>query len=603
MWNSRLLWKLALTYTLLNVLATAMLIWVTHAHLRQQAATLIEQRLQNTAWLLRDSALRGLEEGPSEKLQDTTKQTARKLGVRITLIGRQGEVFADSYRNSSADVVRMENHFSRPEVQAAATGGVGSAVRSGPGDVRRIYVAVLVEEPYGPAGFIRTAVTASAIDNASGNIPYVIGGVSILFNILAVGLTYPVVRRFMRPAARLTESARAISRGDYTLRSGVQPNDELGVLAVAFDRMSDEITARLAQLRETNGRLATVLAGMTEGVIAVDSQQNILLANRAAGQLFGFEHSNIAGRPFLEVVRNRSMQNALVAALESSDITRSEVEVLGKVDRQLQITSSPLPGEDSDGVVMVLHDVTDLRRLETLRQEFVANVSHELKTPLSAIQAFAETLHNGGINDQENNLRFVIRIEEQAERLHQLILDMLSIARMESGSEIFDMQLTPLPEVAANCFTDHEENARASEVDLRLAPDLPGLRVWADEEGLRQIIDNLLDNAIKYNVAGGKVELRWREEDGFAVIEVEDNGIGIAMADQARVFERLFRVDKARSREKGSTGLGLAIVKHLVGAFNGELDVTSRLHEGTTFTVKLLLHEPDAQKRLPFGSL
>jgi len=593
MWNSRLLWMLALTYTLLNVVATALLIWVVSAHLHQQAAELQTQRLRNVAWLLRGEAARGLQAGPSEKLHNRFAQLSEDLDMRVTLISARGEVFADSLPESSAGVARLDTHFSRVEVQQAMDHGEGTSIRTGTGGVRRLYMALRIDGPAGVAGYIRTAVPATAIDAASGRAPVITGVISLLFNLLAVAFTYPVVRRFLRPAGQLTEAAQAISRGDYSRRSGVQASDELGVLAVAFDKMSDEITARVAQLRETNGRLATVLAGMTEGVIAVDRQQNILLANRAAGQLFGFEQASMTGRPFIEVVRNRSMQNALVEALENSDTTRSEIEVLGKIDRRLQITSSQLPGPASRGVVMVLHDVTDLRRLETLRQEFVANVSHELKTPLSAIQAYAETLHNGGIDDPENRMRFVMRIEEQSERLHQLILDMLSIARMESGAEMFDMQLTPLHEVAARCYSDHQEHANACDVELRLAPALPELFVWADQKGLRQIIDNLLDNAIKYNVEGGQLELRWRKEEEWAVIEVEDNGIGIALADQPRVFERLFRVDKARSRERGSTGLGLAIVKHLVGAFKGQVEVSSQLHQGTRFTVKLLLEEPE----------
>ena len=230
-----------------------------------------------------------------------------------------------------------------------------------------------------------------------------------------------------------------------------------------------------------------------------------------------------------------------------------------------------------------------MRRLENLRHEFVANVSHELKTPLSSIKAYSETLLDGALDDKRNNERFVQQISEQAERLYQLILDLLSLARIESGSQTFEIETVSAGDVVDDCVARHEEAAAAKGISLTTEPPPAPFELQADEEGVHQMLSNLLSNAINYTPDGGRVTVRWRSEGEEGVIEVADTGIGIAEEDQARVFERFYRVDKARSRELGGTGLGLAIVKHLAHSFAGEVEVESRLGEGSTFRVRLPL--------------
>jgi len=244
-------------------------------------------------------------------------------------------------------------------------------------------------------------------------------------------------------------------------------------------------------------------------------------------------------------------------------------------------------GNPIPGAVVVLHDITDLRRLERMRQEFVANVSHELKTPLSSIKAYAETLRSGAIHDQVNCLKFLGRIEEHADRLDALIADLLRLARIESGDKSFEIGAVPVGNMVHRRSADHQASAQAKRIQLVVAEGDTQLHVRADEEGLRQILDNLIDNAIKYTRESGRVTLRWFSTDGKVSIEVEDTGIGVSAEDQKRVFERFYRVDKARSREMGGTGLGLAIVKHLAQFFGGEAYVRSELGIGSTFGVRL----------------
>ncbi|MGH7201600.1 MAG: sensor histidine kinase, partial [Planctomycetaceae bacterium] len=372
---------------------------------------------------------------------------------------------------------------------------------------------------------------------------------------------------------------------------------------------------------DSSSRLTeSVLGGMVEGVVAVDHRERILLANHAARTLLDLPPGDLGDRPFWEVVRYPVLVEAVRAAVAGREQRGIELE-LPRRSAVVSLFAAPLGGRMKDeggrmkethplsflhpsntsGAVLVLHDVTDLRRLENLRREFVANVSHELKTPLTTIQAYAETLLDGAVDDPDSNREFLRRIMEQSERLHRLILDLLKLARIESGRETFHIEPLSLSEAVAECVEAHRPLADAKGLTLNVECGesmsvSSDLNVLADRDGLRAVLDNLLSNAVHYTPEGGRVTVRCREEPrgkkpGFeekagllAVIEVEDTGIGIAPEDQARIFERFYRVELARSRDLGGTGLGLSIVKHLVQVFGGRVDVTSQPGRGSTFT-------------------
>jgi two-component system phosphate regulon sensor histidine kinase PhoR len=256
----------------------------------------------------------------------------------------------------------------------------------------------------------------------------------------------------------------------------------------------------------------------------------------------------------------------------------------------IDVHVQPLPGDPCPGVVLVMHDTTELRRLESLRRDFVANVSHELKTPLTSIKAYTETLRNGALRDAETSDRFLARIEEQSERLHHLIMDMLMLARIESDQQAFEIVAVNVSDVVNVCLEDRRQAADAKKIRLTAESNLPPCSVRADREGLREMLDNLIDNAIKYTPDGGSVTARWQPgDDNTCRIEICDTGIGIKPEDQKRVFERFYRVDKARSRELGGTGLGLSIVKHLAQSFGGNVAVASEPGKGSTFSIALPL--------------
>ena len=338
---------------------------------------------------------------------------------------------------------------------------------------------------------------------------------------------------------------------------------------------------------------------MSEAVIAIDPRRRLLFANESADRLFNLGLKAV-GRMVPELIRSPQIQEAVDATLSGRDTYRGEIvlpsrEVMPRSQpRVLAVHGALLPGSAPSGAVLVFHDVTELRRLERMRQDFVANVSHELKTPLASIKAYTETLLDWALHDEAVNVRFLNRIEEQADRLNQLILDLLSLARLESGHEVFHHGPLAVSAVVEACIETHRGRAEAKglALDIDFGPVEETTLIVADEEAVHQIFDNLIDNAIKYTHDGGWVRVTCRMDEEAVEVEVADSGIGIPRDDLPRVFERFYRVDKARSREMGGTGLGLAIVKHVIQSIGGQITVTSRVGEGTHFRVLLPRFRP-----------
>ncbi len=373
------------------------------------------------------------------------------------------------------------------------------------------------------------------------------------------------------------------------------PFGPVGRLAREFNAATIEIRAQASRRERDHSQLLVVLGAMAEAVVAVDPRRRLLFANASAHQLFGLDASSV-GRLVAELIRVPQVQEAVDATLglESPATHQAELvipgrDAAGRAVRYLSARGSPLPGHPAPGVVLVFHDVTELRRLESMRQDFVANASHELKTPLASIKAYAETLLDWAIHDESVNIRFLERIDEQANRLDQLIQDLLSLARLESGQGAFEHRPIVLASALEPCVESHRDRAAAKSLRLLFnARNFPReTTVFADEEALHQIFNNLIDNAIKYTPEGGRVSVSCLLDGDMACVEVEDTGIGIPRDELTRIFERFYRVDKTRSRELGGTGLGLSIVKHVVQSIGGQIDVTSRVGSGSRFTVLL----------------
>ncbi len=417
--------------------------------------------------------------------------------------------------------------------------------------------------------------------------------VLLIVSLLAIAGTYWAAKHILGPVSELTDAAQRLARGEGVEALTLRSRDELGTLAATFQNMSQQIRMREDQLRDTASLLSTVLEGMTDGVLAVDNEKNILFANPIARSVLGVRTEEVAGKPLYKATRNPAIRETVNKALSRSrsgtDHEVVEMYADSAPHRAFVLNAARLAGDPCPGVVVVFHDVSDMRQLEQMRQGFVANVSHELKTPLSCIRAYAETLREGAIDDANVNRHFLAQIEEQSERLNDLIMDMIRLARIESGQQGFEIASVPLADVVDSSIHRHMAAATERQVQIHCDPALPEINVRADEEGLQQIMDNLIDNAVKYSLKDGHVTVSWTTSGDDALISVKDDGIGIKPEDQKRVFERFYRVDKARSRELGSTGLGLSIAKHMARAFGGSVSLESEYGRGSTFWVRLPL--------------
>lgn len=368
--------------------------------------------------------------------------------------------------------------------------------------------------------------------------------------------------------------------------------DAVDQALVALDRKSEQLRGQMQRMEHRGGLMTTVLDSMVEGVMVVDQQLAVVYTNSAAARLLDFSSARAITRPLVELGRNARVTQLAREVVSDSETRQIEIDI-PRTRRIAQVIATALPGEPIGGCVLVLHDVTDLRRLERMRRDFVSNVSHELKTPLTAIQAFTETLQEGAIDDPRHNRRFLNQIAEQADRLHNQILDLLNLSRIESGAVALDLRPVSLKPLIEQCLAGHREVAQKRGVSLSLVDSGADCQSMVDPREIQTVFENLVSNAIKFTPEGGQVTVRMELEGADVLVHVTDTGEGIAAEHLPRIFERFYRTDKARSRDRGGTGLGLAIVKHLVQALNGSVDVSSRLGHGSTFTVRLpVLMEP-----------
>ncbi len=533
------------------------------------------------------------------QLVNRSVEMATRSNVRVTLLDAEGAIVSDTGHDEMGSSLVNES-----DVYLARNFGYGDIrqVRDG---VDQIFVTQQLKPEHAPAAYLRVSAPTFAFADRpeQENVPglmlqtwwfwVMLVGVTLLTGLATAGVT----RRIRRPLLIVTNALSQLSQLSWQRNLNISGRGEVAELGEAFNLAIDRLDAEFARLDQRGGELEqaaqfleTVLGAMIEGVVVVDSRHAVVYANSAAASLLAtrVKSQDMRGRQLLELARHQAIDQTLHDVIGGKDRVRVEFS-LNTVARTLSLLATRLERGATTGAVLVLHDVTELRRLEKLRREFVSNVSHELKTPLAAIQAYVETLLDGASADPQASQRFLKGIEEQADRLHQLILDLLRLSRIESGTEAFDIQDVPVAVTIAACVSEVGPVAEARKIVIELEPAPTDLLVRADAHGLRSIIANLLSNAVKYTPPGGRVRLRWMlENDRDRVrIDVIDSGIGIAREHQPRVFERFYRVDAARSRDMGGTGLGLAIVKHLSQVFGGSVTLHSELGHGSTFTVRL----------------
>lgn len=500
--------------------------------------------------------------------------------LRLTIISEDGQVLADS----EAAAAQMEGHADRPEVRQALTGAVGRSIRkSETTGQRQLYLAQLRTLPDGTRQVVRAAVPLERMGSTS----LLLWGCGLIG--ISMGLVVALFAanysagRVMEPLHKLTQAVRSVSVGDEPVHVADAP-DEMGELSMAFNRMSERLAAAHRQLARSNEQMAGILQGMDDGVVAVDSDGTISLITNRARELLG-PSAGTARRLSDCGGDYRRLQALLEQVMRTGKDARDVWLLGGAEERMVQVYAAPVQEEHVRGGLAVLSDITRLHKLEVMRSEFVANVTHELKTPLTSIRGYIELLKSGE-RDAETARSFYEIIEIEAERLQKLTDDLLQLSDIENGGNDTEVPLTPLADVVERVVNTLRPEAEQKQVELDVTVE-PGLKVRAHTRRLYQLVKNLMENAVKYNRAGGNVRLTAGVEMGVAVIRVQDTGIGIPPEHLDRIFERFYRVDKGRSRELGGTGLGLSIVKHIVSLYGGDIHVTSQPGEGTTFTVRL----------------
>jgi len=429
------------------------------------------------------------------------------------------------------------------------------------------------------AAVVMTAVVLSS-QGASGVMP-------LALVVVVVGLVQAVVlyRLVNRPLSELRRMTRALGAGDLETRVTMEDNDEFGELGRVLNDMAEEQNRRVHFTRTEEERLRTVLDGMVEAVFVTDAGGEVVLANRAFRELVGGDGGDVVGKKAVEVIEDGDLRNAIWAGLRGETTKVSVDTVIGHEEHSLAAQVSPLPEEE--GLVVVLHDVTELKRVDRIRRDFVANASHELRTPLTAILGFSETLKEGALDNREMAGRFVEKIYNHSLRLQRLADDLIALSRAETPSELLEREALPLNEVFHDLVEGFEAQAQAK--NITLVEDFPAepIEVTTNLWALEHVLVNLVDNAIKYTQAGGTVTARCRRGGKGVICEVSDTGAGIPKEHQARIFERFYRIDGGRSRDNGGTGLGLAIVKHLTHRMGGDIRVESEPGKGTTFVLTL----------------
>lgn len=547
------------------------------------------QQMQAQAALLARAAQLPLRNDNRELLQQLADIVSIQTGLRVTLIGADGRVRYDSME----DQEEMDNHLMRPEVQQSILRGAGDVERySNTLDRTIVYHAVPVRDAGEFVGVVRIGRAREDLDALLQLRYREILRNSLIAAVLLLAVAFVVAARHAAALQALIQASEAMARGEAERRVPRLHHPDYEPLGAAINQMARSMATEQYSRAGDRKRLAAIFAGLVEGVIDVDPQQQVLHLNDAAAHLLDLPREQALGKPLWELLRHQGLVSALDEALRERAVVKAQLRLGGPPGGTLvELHVAPLASDQGEplGAILVLHDVTGIRQLERVRTDFVANASHELKTPITAIRGLAETAVDDGNIDITTLRRFMGRIHEQSLRLSQLVADLMTLSRLEGeqGSENFcDLDLGELAMLAVNSA---RMAAEAKGLELVHAQAGERLRVSGDREQLSQLLDNLLDNAIKYTPEGGRVELRLASEGGEALLEVEDNGIGIAPQDQERIFERFYRVDKVRSRSLGGSGLGLSIVRNVASRHGGAVSVRSQPGHGSLFRVRLPL--------------
>lgn len=585
--------KLLASYFLISLIIVLILGIVFSWFVRDFYLDTLKERLSEEAYITGELLKPFLPEDESKQpslseLKDTTYILKEKTNARITLISPNGIVWSDT----EADTAYMENHLERPEIQQLYSNQKGHTIRySDTLNTDMFYVAVPVEDEENLLGFLRLALPLSALERTLGQIRLVLVGVALGALAIASVLGHRLATTLTVPLRNIAQMAERISRGNLESRIQIDSNDETGSLSNSINRMARSLEQQWQEISMHKEQLETVLNSMVDGIIVFDEENRAIMANPAAEKLFNITSEQLLQHHDLEIIRNLELHRYISWVSQEQKLSEMEIETDYPQKMTLKVSLIPLniKRENKSGVLTVFQNITELRRLEKVRSDFAANVSHELKTPLTSIRGFAETLKNEVQTDPETFRHFSEIIFREATQLQTLIEDIMRLSQLESGKIELNFELVEIQSLIHDLLHHFEDQLNEFQVSVETQSTLPSIR--ADYNLLFQALANILDNAIKYTAPEGQIKIGATEEKSpyeegnWVRIYVADTGIGIPREAQARIFERFYRVDRDRSRKKGGTGLGLAIVKHLIELHQGKLEVESKEGKGTRISI------------------
>lgn len=578
-------WKLYLTYSLLFNLSLVLILSTLYVNLRSSLWESTTNQLDEKLSLLTPYAKHILDSPDQPSWNKLIKELGDNSNTRISVIQKNGLVLVDS--ESSSDQ-KLSHHSDRPEIIEALKHRLAKIIRfSKTLNQEMYYLAKLVQTPLGIEGILRVSVPVEIVSHKIQGLFSLIALAAISGIILILIVSYFLAKRFTDPITELIQTCEGMIEGSYDKKITKTSRDELGILAFTLNKLGDEISSRINTISLERGQLQSMLSAMVEGIVAVDHQNRILFHNSAASILLCNSYLDLK-KEFL--TSHHGFSKLLGTAKKArSNLNLIEEELIIHHQQKkvtLEVHASPFLENYGQGVMIVLHDITRVRQLEQVRQDFVANISHEIKTPLTSIKGYVETLLGGALYEEDNNTRFLKKVLSNTNRLTYLVQDILSLARIESDSDNFQPELQAWEPLIRAVFRQYEGSFREKSLKATIE-SLSGLTVYADREGMIQILDNLVSNAIRYSQYGGEIKIKTWQAGDQGILEVSDTGIGIPEKDMDRIFERFYRVDKDRSRSLGGTGLGLSIVKHLTSGMSGQVSVQSTSGKGSSFFVSL----------------
>ena len=581
----RLFWQIFPSHLLITLMALVAVAWYTSNAIRHFYIEQTASDLEARARLFEEQIKAHLQPVDEHIIDRLTKKAGTHASTRLTVILPTGRVVGDSDENAET----MDNHADRPEFLGALKEARGVTLRYSvtlKNDL--LYVAVPVEQGSRIVAVVRASIPISAIDKAFHAIQQKVLLAGLLMALFAAGLSLLVSRRITRPVERIRKWAESIAAGDFLPKPYVHSSVEMEGLSESLSRMADDLRRQIEQMSRQRNEMKAVFTSMTEGVIAVDMEGHVLNMNQMAAEILGCDPTAARGKAIQEVVRNTAFYKFVEETFLARDSIERDIPMNGEGLLNGRGTILRDEAEKQMGALVVLNDVTRLRKLENIRRDFVSNVSHEIKTPITAIKGFVETLRDGAIKDPQDAERFLGIVEKHVDRLEAIIEDLLNLSKIEQTDETEGLKRieSRMCDIIQNALQVCHVAIADRKVEIEVSCD-DALSLRVDPTLLEQALVNLLDNAVKYSNDGGAVVMAVTEETDFVTIAVQDHGVGISKKHLPRLFERFYRVDKARSRQLGGTGLGLAIVKHIVQAHGGRIYVESAPGKGSTFSIRL----------------